>query len=43
MFKTIERLYGKTRNKTVVANAVAKGWITAEDYAAIVGEEMETE
>lgn len=43
MFKTIERLYRKTRNKTVVANAVAKGWITAEDYAVIVGEKMETD
>lgn len=25
-------------NKTMVRNAVAKGWITAEEYAEIVGE-----
>ena len=38
MFETIKRLYDKTRNKTLVANAVAKGWITAEQYKQITGE-----
>ena len=40
MYKTIERLYKKTNDKTIVANAVAKGWITAEEYRAITGEEF---
>ena len=38
MFNTINRLYTKTRNKTVVANAVKKGWITADQYKLITGE-----
>ncbi len=38
MFETIQRLYGKTGNKMLVKNAVAKGWITAEQYEAITGE-----
>lgn len=39
MYNTIKRLYTKTGDKTLVANAVGKGWITAEDYAKITGEE----
>lgn len=38
MFETIKRLYAKTANKTLVANAVKKGWITEDQYAQIVGE-----
>lgn len=38
MYRTIERLYRKTGNKVVVANAVAKGWITEAEYALITGE-----
>ena len=38
MFETIKRLYAKTGDKTVVANAVKKGWITEEQYLAITGE-----
>ena len=38
MFETIKRLYAKTGNKTIVANAVEKGWITAEQYEEIIGE-----
>jgi hypothetical protein len=40
MYKTIERLYKKTNDKTVVANAVEKGWITEADYEKIVGEPL---
>ena len=39
MYATIKRLYAKTGDKTVVSNAVAKGWITADDYRKITGEE----
>lgn len=39
MFETIKRLYAKTGNETLVANAVKKGWITEEQYAEIVGKE----
>lgn len=28
-------------NKKMVRNAVAKGWITADEYALIVGEDYE--
>ena len=38
MFETIKRLYSKTGDKTVVANAVKKGWITGMQYTAITGE-----
>ena len=38
MFETIKRLYAKTGDKTVVANAVKKGWITADQYLEITGE-----
>lgn len=39
MKTTITRLYAKTKNKDVVANAVIKGWITEADYFDITGEE----
>lgn len=38
MFETIKRLYTKTGDKAVVANAVKKGWITEVQYAIITGE-----
>ena len=38
MFRTIQRLYEKTGNKEVVANAVVRGYISADDYEKIVGE-----
>ena len=38
MFETIKRLYVNTKNKTLVANAVKKGWITEEQYQEITGE-----
>jgi hypothetical protein len=38
MFETIKRLYAKTGDKTVVANAVKKGWITEDQYQEITGE-----
>lgn len=43
MFATIKRLFEKTGNKKVVANAVVKGYITEEQYAVIVGEEYAAE
>lgn len=41
MFKTIQRLYESTKNKTIVANAVKRNYISAEDYERIVGEVYE--
>ena len=38
MYETIKRLYANTKNKTLVANAVKKGWITTEKYKEITGE-----
>ncbi len=38
MFETIKRLYAKTGDKTLVANAVKKGWITEDQYREITGE-----
>lgn len=38
MFETIKRLYAKTGDKAVVANAVKKGWITEDQYQEITGE-----
>ena len=38
MFETIKRLYAKTGNDALVANAVKKGWITVEQGAKITGE-----
>lgn len=43
MFNRIKRLYKSTENKTIVANAVKKGWITEADYEAIVGEPFPAE
>lgn len=37
MFETIKRLYAKTGKNTLVANALAKGWITEAEYAEITG------
>lgn len=37
MYETIKRLYAKTGNTELVANAVKKGWISAEQYAEITG------
>lgn len=39
MFETIKRLYAKTGDKTLVANAVKKSWITEEQYKAITGDD----
>lgn len=39
MFDTIKRLYTKTGNKSVVINAVKKGWITPAQYKQITGED----
>ena len=38
MFETIKRLFTKTGDSTVVANAVKKGWITEEQFEEITGE-----
>lgn len=38
MFETIKRLYAKTGDKSVVANAVKKGWITEAQFTEITGE-----
>jgi len=38
MYNTIKRLYATTKDKTLVANAVKKGWITSEQYKQITGE-----
>ena len=37
MFETIKRLYAKTGDTALVAKAVYRGWITAEQYEAITG------
>lgn len=41
MFNTIKRLYTNTQNKTLVANAVKRGWISEEQYKEITGEVYE--
>lgn len=41
MFNTIKRLYAKTGDITLVANAVKKNWITAEQYKEITGEDYQ--
>lgn len=38
MYATIKRLYAKTGDKTLVVNAVKKGWITEDQYKEITGE-----
>ena len=38
-FKKVKRYYDSGLwNKTMVRNAVVKGWITAEEYTIITGE-----
>lgn len=38
-FMTVKAAYDRgSWNKTMVANAVVKGWITAEEYEIITGE-----
>lgn len=32
MYNTIKRLYLKTKNTTILTNALAKGWLTEEQY-----------
>lgn len=40
-FNTVKAAYERgTWNKAMVANAVVKGWITAEEYELIVGEPL---
>lgn len=39
MVYTLKRIYKEYQNKSMIANAVKRGWITAEDYNEIVGEE----
>ncbi len=42
-FATVKAAYGRgTWNKTMVRNAVVKGWITAEEFTLITGEPYET-
>jgi hypothetical protein len=41
MFETIKRLYAKTGDEILVANAVKKGWITEEQYKEITGKDYE--
>ena len=41
MFSIVKGLYEQTKNKTIVANAVKKGWITEAEYKEIVGEDYE--
>lgn len=41
MYTTIKRLYANTKDKTLVANAVKKNWITPEQYEKITGEAYE--
>lgn len=40
MYKTLKRVYAKTKNKEAIANAVKKGWITAAQYEEITGEAL---
>lgn len=40
-FKTVKDAYDRgSWNKTMVANAVTKGWITEEEYQEITGEAL---
>jgi len=36
---TLKRIYRDYQSKNMIANAVKKNWITAQDYKEIVGEE----
>lgn len=41
-FNTVKNAYDRGNwNKAMVANAVVKGWITAEEYELITGEQYE--
>lgn len=41
-FSTVKAAYDRgSWNKVMVANAVVKGWITAEEYQLITGEAYE--
>ena len=43
-YKKVKSYYDKGLwNKTMVANAVVKGWITAEEYTLITGDPYEVE
>jgi hypothetical protein len=37
MFETIKRIYKNTGNKSIVTNAVKKGWITEAQKKEILG------
>lgn len=39
MFDSVKRLYEKYESKTIVKNALLKGWLTAEEYKLITDEE----
>ena len=41
MFNTIKRLYAKTGDIALVANAVKKNWITVEQYKEITGKDFQ--
>ncbi len=36
MYKTLERIYGKTKDEKYLTNAVRKGWITEEEKTEIM-------
>nr|DAH03577.1 MAG TPA: hypothetical protein [Caudoviricetes sp.] len=38
MFYTIKRIYGNTKDASVVEKALEKGWITAEEKETILAE-----
>jgi hypothetical protein len=38
MFEAIKRLYEKTNNTLIVKNAVARGWLSTDEYQSITGE-----
>jgi hypothetical protein len=41
MFETLQRLYNEKKlTKAGLVNAVAKSWITAEQYESITGEPL---
>lgn len=36
MYITLQRIYAKTKNATVLDNAVTKGWITEDEKQRII-------
>lgn len=38
MYITLERIYAKTKNATLLDNAIAKGWITEDEKQKIIAE-----